>query len=146
LEAAEAIQDESLIADIKKIAAKISAAATEGLDADGGLWYEYEPESNHMVKEKHSWVQAEAMVGFLNEWQLTGDETYLNKSLNSWKYARQFIKDTIYGEWFWGRNGDGTIMAGQDKVGIWKCPYHNSRACIEIINRLKPLLEKGSVD
>jgi mannobiose 2-epimerase len=146
LEAAEAIQDESLIATIKKISAKISAATTEGLDTDGGLWYEYEPESNHLVKEKHSWVQAEAMIGFLNEWQLTGDETYLQKSLHSWHYVHQFIKDANYGEWLWGRNGDGTVMAAQDKVGIWKCPYHNSRACIEVMSRLKPLLEKESVE
>lgn len=140
LEAAEVINDEALIAGIKKIAIKIAAAAAEGVDTDGGLWYEYEPTANHFIKQKHNWVQAEAMVGFLNQWQLTNDEAYLQKSWQSWKYTSTFIKDKIYGEWFWGRNGDGTIMKGQDKVGIWKCPYHNTRACVEVMKRLQPLL------
>ena len=114
----------------------IAEAAASGLDKDGGLWYEYEPSQNHFIKEKHSWVQAEAMVGFFNCWQITGNEIYLHKSLQSWQYVKSFIKDKQYGEWYWGRNEDGSVMAGQDKVGIWKCPYHNSRACIEIIHRI----------
>ena len=43
------------------------------------------------------------------------------------------------GEWVWGVNEDGSIMAGEDKVGLWKCPYHNSRACIEISRRIAAL-------
>ncbi|MEP7143394.1 MAG: AGE family epimerase/isomerase [Ferruginibacter sp.] len=140
LEASETIKDGPLIEAVKKISLQIGVAATEGLDKDGGLWYEYETTTRHLIKEKHWWVQAEAMVGFFNHWQLTKDETYLQRSLQSWHYTNTFIKDKIYGEWLWGRNEDGTVMKGQDKVGIWKCPYHNSRACIEIIKRLKVAL------
>jgi cellobiose epimerase len=138
-EAAEKIQDGPLINGIKNIAIKITGAAAGGLGTDGGLWYEYEPSSGHYTKEKHSWVQAEAMVGFFNAWQLTGDKTYLQKSWGSWQYVQSCIWDKQYGEWYWGRNEDGALMQGQDKVGIWKCPYHNSRACIEIINRISAL-------
>jgi len=141
LEAAEAIRDESLIAEIKNLSIKISFAATEGIDKDGGLWYEYETGTEHWIKEKHSWVQAEAMIGFFNHWQLTNDKRYLEKSLQSWKFAGTLIKDKIYGEWLWGINEDGTVMKGQDKVGIWKCPYHNSRACIEVINRINKIIK-----
>lgn len=136
LEAAEAVKDLKLINEIKALAIKIVQAASEGLDTDGGLWYEYLPTGNHFIKEKHSWVQAEAMIGYLNAWQITGDKKYFGLSFNSWQYVKSFIKDHQHGEWFWGRNEDGTIMPGQDKVGIWKCPYHNSRACMEIIRRL----------
>ncbi len=141
LEAAEAINDAALITSVKKLSIKIATAAAEGLDEDGGMWYEYEPAKNHHIKQKHNWVQAEAMVGFFNQWQLTNNEAYLQKSGRSWQYANTFIKDKVYGEWFWGRNNDGTIMKGQDKVGIWKCPYHNSRACIEIIKRTTSYLK-----
>lgn len=136
LEAAETTEELSLITIAKDFAIKIATSALEGLDKDGALWYEHEPDTNHFIKEKHSWVQAEAMIGFFTAWQLTGNKLYLNKSLKSWKYIRHFIKDYLYGEWYWGRNGDGTIMKQQDKAGIWKCPYHNSRACIEIISRI----------
>lgn len=136
LEAAEAVKDIKLINEIRALAIKIVQAASAGLDSDGGLWYEYLPTDNHFIKEKHSWVQAEAMIGYLNAWQITGDTKYFDLSFNSWQYVKSFIKDNQHGEWFWGRNEDGTIMQGQDKVGIWKCPYHNSRACIEIIRRL----------
>ena len=137
LEAAEVLNDISLINEIKEWAIKISLAAAKGLDNDGGMWYEKDLASQHFIKEKHNWVQAEAMVGFFNCWQITGDELFLQKSLSSWNYVKDKIKDKLYGEWYWGRNENGTIMEGQDKVGLWKCPYHNTRACLEVINRIK---------
>ena len=139
LEAAEVLKDISLINKMKEWAIKISVAAAEGLDNDGGMWYENDVALQHLIKEKHNWVQAEAMIGFFNCWQITRDESFLDKSLSAWNYVKDKIKDDIHGEWYWGRNEDGTVMKGQDKVGIWKCPYHNTRACLEIINRIKSL-------
>jgi mannobiose 2-epimerase len=114
----------------------MAQASIEGLDDDGGLWYEYEPGENHLIKQKHSWPQAEAMIGFFNAWQITGDEKYLNYSTNAWKFTQQYILDKEGGEWVWGVNEDYSVMNEEDKVGIWKCPYHNSRACIEIMRRI----------
>ncbi len=136
LEAAEVTADLSLIEIAKNFAVKIAMSASQGLDKDGALWYEYEPTTDHSIKEKHSWVQAEAMIGFFNAWQLTNNKLYLDKSLQSWKYIQTSIRDSLHGEWYWGRNKNGTIMEAQDKVGMWKCPYHNSRACIEITRRI----------
>ena len=140
-EAAKSLNNPSVTKAIKELSIKIAEASAEGLDKDGGLWYEYEPGSGHLIKEKHWWVQAEAMVGFFNTWQLTKDEAYLERSFQAWRYISTFIKDKNYGEWLWGRNEDGTPMQRQDKVGIWKCPYHNTRACIEIMTRLQPMLQ-----
>ena len=89
-----------------------------------------------MVKEKHWWPQAEAMIGFFTAWQISGDSQYLHQSINSWQFVKNTIKDTKNGEWFWGVDAYNIPMQGQDKVGLWKCPYHNSRACIELINRI----------
>ncbi|MEJ7587568.1 MAG: AGE family epimerase/isomerase [Ferruginibacter sp.] len=137
-EAAEAVNAPSLIIDVNKLSVKL-AVATKGLDVDGALWYEYDPANQHVVKEKHWWVQAEAMVGFFNHWQLTKDESYLHRSIESWQFIREFIQDKTHGEWHWGISGDGTAMKGQDKVGFWKCPYHNTRACLEIIKRIETI-------
>ncbi len=136
LQCAEIIQHDTWINAYKKHAVKIAIAAMEGLDNDGGMWYEYEPSHQTLIKEKHWWVQAEAMVGFFNAWQITNDEKYLQHSIHSWQFIKAYIKDNEKGEWFWGINDDYTVMKSQDKVGIWKCPYHNSRACLEIIKRI----------
>ncbi len=135
LEAAETINDDKLIEKVKKLSLKMAVAAAKGLDTDGGLWYEME--HGKLVRQKHSWPQAEAMVGFFNAWQLTNDEKYLDYVLNNWQFIQQYIIDKKRGEWFWGVNADHSIMEGQDKVGFWKCPYHNTRACMEIIKRIK---------
>ena len=140
--AATATGNKALEQEVKMVVKKLAFSAAKGLDADGGLWYEYEPAENHINKEKHWWVQAEAMVGFFNHWQITGDQNFLERSYRSWLYVDAFIKDKTYGEWLWGRNADGTIMQGQDKVGLWKCPYHNARACIEIMGRIKNYLHR----
>jgi len=135
LEAAEAIQDEALIKSAKSNAIFITNAVIEGLDSDGGLWYEYDPIQKHLIKEKHSWPQAEAMVGFFNAWQITNNHRYLTLSYNSWNFTKKYIKDTAKGEWYWGVLEDHQPMLSNDKVGIWKCPYHNSRACMQIMQR-----------
>jgi mannobiose 2-epimerase len=136
LEGAEVIGDEVMAEKIKKASVKIADATIKGLDTDGGLWYEFEPANDHLIKEKHWWVQAEAMVGFFNTWQISGDEKYLNASVKTWEFVKNKILDKEKGEWFWGINQDGKIMQGEDKAGAWKCPYHNSRACMEIIKRI----------
>lgn len=135
-EAAEVIHDEALIEKVKQRSVKIADAATRGLDKDGGLWYEYNADEKHLMKEKHSWPQAEAMVGYFNAWEITNDESYLLKSLNSWKFVKNYILHKEKGEWYWGVTESYDYMPGQDKVGLWKCPYHNSRACVEIISRI----------
>jgi mannobiose 2-epimerase len=135
-EAAEIIDEPALLEKIKKINLKIADTTIGGVDADGGLWYEYDPAKDHLVKQKHWWVQAEAMVGFYNAWQISGDSKYLRLSLKSWEFVKSNILDLKTGEWLWGIDEYGNKMPGEDKVGIWKCPYHNSRACIELIKRI----------
>jgi mannobiose 2-epimerase len=134
LECASITGNENYIHRFKELSIRLANAAAEGLDVDGGLWYEYNPGKDEWIKEKHSWPQAEAMVGFLNAYQLTGDEKYLHYSLNSWEFVKHYLKDDK-GEWFWGVYGDHSIMQ-KEKAGFWKCPYHNSRACIELIRRI----------
>jgi len=139
-ESAETIGDAALIQQVKIQSLQLAGAAAEGLDRDGGLWYEYETGTNHLIKEKHWWPQAEAMTGFYNAWQISGDESYFRRSLASWQFVQDYILDTINGEWFWGVTENYSLMK-EDKVGIWKCPYHNGRACMELIRRINKTME-----
>ena len=133
-QAAGVIDNDILMEKIKAINIPIAEAAIEGLDTDGGLWYELE--DHQLIRQKHWWVQAEAMVGFYNAWQIIGNDKYLAIAENNWQYIKSKILDKQYGEWLWGIDENGAPMKGEDKAGLWKCPYHNSRACIEIIKRI----------
>jgi len=136
LEAAEVIGDRDRIEQLKILAVEMAQATVGGVDADGGLWYETDPLKNHTIEEKHWWVQAEAMVGFYNAWQISGEVYFLELSKNVWEFTKNHIIDYHNGEWHWGIQKNGDIMPDEDKVGLWKCPYHNSRACIELIKRI----------
>lgn len=135
-EAAEIIHHEDLVKKLKKVSVMVAEAASRGLDDDGGLWYEYNGDEDHLVREKHWWPQSEAMIGFYNAYQLTGNKDWLTRSYESWNFVKEYILNKEKGEWYWGVNPDHSIMQGQDKAGLWKCPYHNSRACMEIISRI----------
>lgn len=137
-ECAEIIKDETEIACFKNLAQQISKAATKGLNEDGALYYEYEKQTAHWVKELHWWPQAEAMVGFFNAWQITDNNKFLLLTLQSWQFIKKRIK-APNGEWYWGLNEDYSLMPNQDKAGFWKCPYHNGRACLTLIKRLENL-------
>lgn len=139
-ECAEIINEPFYVDQFKKWAIVLANAAAEGLDKDGALWYEYEPASNYLIKEKHWWPQAEAMVGFFNAWQLSGQEKYLDYVFNNWQFIQDHLKDKQNGEWFWGVNEDYSIIQ-KEKAGFWKCPYHNGRACIELIKRISTAID-----
>ncbi|HRI19410.1 MAG TPA: AGE family epimerase/isomerase [Panacibacter sp.] len=146
LQCAEIIEDDKWIKIFQSHAIAIANAAMNGLDNDGGLWYEYEIHKQQLIKEKHWWSQAEAMVGFFNAWQLSGDEMYLKLSINNWKFIQQYLLDKQNGEWFWGVNADYSVMQSEDKAGFWKCPYHNGRACMELIGRIDKMIQTSSAN
>lgn len=133
---AEISGNETLIANYKKYAIQIAEATKKGLDADGGLWYEYDPEKQQLIAEKHWWPQAEALIGFYNAYQLTGKEEYLDIVYRNWKFIKKHMIDQQNGEWYWGVYDDYSVMK-KDKAGFWKCPYHNGRACLELIRRIE---------
>ncbi|HVZ57808.1 MAG TPA: AGE family epimerase/isomerase [Chitinophagaceae bacterium] len=135
VEAARVVRDPALESAWNAPALGLARGARVGLDRDGGLWYEWEP-ARGLVREKHWWAQAEAMVGFFNAWQLGGESAFLSLALESWGFIKACILDRRGGEWWWGVDAYQVPMEGQDKVGPWKCPYHNARACLEILVRL----------
>jgi len=133
---AESTYDRRAISRAKENAVLITEASMEGLDRDGALWYEYDLKSERIIREKHWWPQAEAVVGFANAWQLTGEKHYQKATLKTWNFISGSLVDPLHGEWYWGVDEYNRPMRGEDKAGFWKCPYHNSRACLELMRRL----------
>jgi mannobiose 2-epimerase len=135
-EAAEVLGDAATLSRVREVAVEIAQAVYEqGLDIDGGLLYEAGP-SGIIDSDKHWWPQAESVVGFLNAYQLSGQQHFLDAAESSWAFIEKYIVDHEHGEWFWLVSKAGVPGAEQDKVGPWKCPYHNSRACFEVMQRL----------
>ncbi|MEI8094789.1 MAG: AGE family epimerase/isomerase [Spirochaetales bacterium] len=83
------------------------------------------------------WVQAEALVGLVNGWQLTGDEAFLTAAERVWQWIDGHQADRIRGEWFWAVAADGTPDKTRPKGGLWKTSYHNGRACLELLQRAR---------
>jgi mannobiose 2-epimerase len=83
------------------------------------------------------WVQAEALVGFLNAYALSGDESFMDafSNVEDWVFARQV--DREYGEWHNEITPRGNYRGA--KGSLWKTPYHTARACIELVQRLNRL-------
>ena len=135
LEAAEVLHEPDLIAHFRQTAVQLARAAAEGVGPDGGLGYELHPDGRPDA-DRHWWVQAEAVVGFYNAYQVSGDAQFRDLAEGAWRYVQRHILDKENGEWFWGVHADDSLMAGEDKAGFWKCPYHNGRACLEMLRRL----------
>ena len=138
-EAAEVLGDHDILKRVRAIAVKMAQAVFEqGLGADGGLLYEADP-TGIIDTDKHWWPQAEAVVGFFNAYQLSGLQHFLNAAEKSWAFIDKCIVDHEHGEWFWLVSQSGVPCAGHYKVDPWKCPYHNSRACFEVMERVDAL-------
>lgn len=135
-EAAEVLGDEALLKRVRAEAIRMADVTLEqGVDEDGAIFNEFDGQ-DHLDDAKDWWPQAEAMVGFLNAWQLTGEEKYADAARRSWAFILRFIVNRETGEWHWGVSRQGEPDRSQPKVSPWKCPYHNSRACLEALERL----------
>jgi mannobiose 2-epimerase len=77
------------------------------------------------------WVQAEALVGFLYAYSVSGDEKYFAAAQAVWEFIKKYQIDSEAGEWLWLSRLHAPSESPYYKVGFWKCPYHNGRAMME---------------
>ena len=108
--------------------------------------------SSHVRTNKHWWLQAENLVGFMNAYQLTSNPKYWDVVKLSWDFIDKHVIDHKHGEWFTKVNRLGIPFLTEPtddpspyyrndrKIDAWKCPYHNSRACLEMIRRIDEIL------
>ena len=124
-EALEVFGDEELLNQTLPVIHSLAQAAEEDI-----------------MDEKEWWCYAEAVVGYIDQWKLYQEEKPIESNINlelaeaAFHYIQTHLMDRENGEWFWTILPDGTPDRTHDKAGFWKCPYHNSRMCIEIIERL----------
>lgn len=134
-EAALVLGDPYVLEKVEPIVRMVAQASEKGLRPDGSMIHEANLDTGHVDDDLHWWVQAENVVGWYNIYQHFHDEDALQKALHGWQYIKEQLIDREHGEWHWSRHADGTLNTVDDKAGFWKCPYHNSRMCLEIIER-----------
>jgi mannobiose 2-epimerase len=134
-EAALVLNDAEVLRKVEPVVRMVAKASEKGLNADGSMIHEANLDTGYVDSDRHWWVQAENVVGWVNIYQYFGDEEALQKALNGWQYIKDNLIDREGGEWWWSRDAEGQINRHDDKAGFWKCPYHNSRMCIELIRR-----------
>ena len=131
----DVLEDEDLIRRIRPLLIEMAENTKEAAFGDHG--FANECERGKVDEKRIWWVQAEALVGFLNLWKHTGEKRYLADAQSLWYYISNTIKDKRPGsEWYWFVDADGT-PSDKPLVEPWKCPYHNGRMALEAIRRLK---------
>lgn len=133
LEAAFALHDADVVNRVRPWARRVGAAGNEGLLPDGSMRYEKLPDGQY-DDSRQWWVQAESVVGNLWLWKYHADAEALERAFAAWAYIREHLVDTISGEWWWAILPDGTRDLSQPKAGFWKCPYHNTRMCLQVLS------------
>ena len=134
-EAALVLGDKKMLEKVEPIVQMVAKASAKGLQPDGSMIHEADLDTGRTDDDLHWWVQAENIVGWLNLYQYFGDKEALQRACAGWEYIKQNLIDYEHGEWFWSRRHDGTLNLEDDHAGFWKCPYHNSRMCLETIER-----------
>jgi mannobiose 2-epimerase len=134
-EAALVLGDQKVLQKVEKIVQMVAKASEKGLAPEGAMIHEANLDTGRVDDDLHWWVQAENVVGWFNLWQHFGDEEALSKAEKCWEYIKDQLIDWDNGEWYWSRHKDGSLNTTDDKAGFWKCPYHNGRMCLEIIER-----------
>lgn len=135
-EAALVLGDKKVLAKVEPIVQLVAVASEKGLNADGSMTHEANLDTGHVDADRHWWVQAETVVGFYNIYQHFNEGKALEKALDCWKYIKDNLIDDELGEWYWSRDPERNINKVDDHAGFWKCPYHNSRMCLELIERI----------
>ena len=117
----------------RKMCLDLLESATERAFTDHGL--AYETVNGEKNTTRAWWPQAEAMLAFAFGWRETGDPVWLERMRTQWKYITEVTVDPREGsEWFNELREDGTLIYEKPMVEEWKCPYHNGRMCLRLMN------------
>jgi len=141
-EAAEELGDAALLKRVRVVALQMAETVfNEGFGADGGLCYEG---GGRKILDagRECWPQAEALVGFLNAFELSRNKVFFAAAGQTWKFIAAHLVDRVHGEWFWRINPDGQVDQKLPKVSEWKGPYHATRACLETMKRLRHMEDR----
>lgn len=108
----------------------------EKVDKGEGIPYGWTRE-NRLDTDRCWWVQAEAVLGYWNAHRITGQARYADMAEKVWRYINRYMMDRTYGEWYCRVDMYGKPLLTKPKISAWKCPYHNARMCMDMMQMLE---------
>jgi mannobiose 2-epimerase len=136
-EAAELIDDIEVKEQTQNIAVRLAKSVLQqGMNPAGNVIFEGRIKDSFEGSELSWWPQVEGMVGFINAYQITGDVKYADAALRIFEFIQNNFIDREHGGWYKEISLKGTPIDSSYKIGPWEGPYHHTRACLEIIERL----------
>jgi len=140
-ETALVLGDGATLRKIEPTIKRIAAASRDGLDASGAMIHEKNTRTGSADGDFHWWVQCENIIGNFDLYQYFGDREALKRATDCWEWVKLHLIDRAEGEWHWSVRADGTLNTDDDKAGFWKCPYHNTRLCTELMERIDAMAQ-----
>ena len=134
-DAALLLDDPQLLKRVEDASVKMAEAVEEAIQPDGSLLNIIRTGSEN----RSWWPQTEAIVGYFDAWEISGDEKFLDIAINNWNYTRDHFIDRINGGWFSRVNADGEASGDKAASSGGICPYHNGRMSMEIMERVERL-------
>ncbi len=146
-DAARTLGEPNLMETSERLVREVCAhVLQEGVDTVNGGVYDIGDSGTVTNSDKQWWVQAEAIVGFIDAYQKTGNSDYVDASMHIWSFIKDKVIDKKYGDWFFKISETGMPYLEEDKIGPWKCPYHSARACMEVLSRVDTILSGEDVN
>ena len=146
-DACDALEDSRLKEQFQTICFALAAHVRDTAFSENAIYSEsYQDKAD---QTRVWWVLAEGVIGFLNAAQASEDilhdtaeaDSYYQCALRLWGYIKQYQIDRKNGgEWYAETDVDGRPKGSHEMAGLWKCPYHNTRMCLEVIQRIKAVL------
>ena len=135
VEAAEVLGDAPIRMRAIRAANRLAEAVlATGVDSSGGVFTDRR--DGVLDTDKEWWPQAEGIVGLLAAHERTASPAFADAAVATWDFVERHMRDLEHGEWHRRVSREGERRAGWEKVGPWKCPYHDVRACLEVMTRV----------
>lgn len=138
IEAAKATGNDQLLEEANLIAVSVANVfLKEAYIKGGGIYNEKDLDTGEIDTDRHWWPQAEAMVGLQYVYVFSGEKKYKEAQLDIWEYIKSNVIDRKNGEWYFRVDSRNKPYHEEDKLSMWKAPYHNSRACMMLLKELE---------
>ncbi len=127
----DVLGDDALTAQLRPKLLRMAQAILTRAQTSHGL--PAEAERGIVNQRRDWWVQAEAVLGYLNAYHRGRDEVFAEAALKQWAYIRDKVCDPRPGSEWWSCLDEDDKPTNKPLVDEWKCPYHNGRMMFEVM-------------